>query len=101
MSRRSSILNTLVPNGEVEIHPNDAKKLGVLHGTMVEVETRRGKVRTRANVTTLIDEGALFMAFHFAEAPANRLTNDALDPISRIPEYKACAARVRPALVTQ
>lgn len=94
MSRRSVILDTLVPNGEVEIHPNDARKLGVIHDAMVEVETRRGKVKTRANVTTRIAEGALFMAFHFVEAPANRLTIDALDPIAKIPEYKVCAAKV-------
>ncbi len=94
MSRRSVILDTLVPNGEVEIHPNDARKLGIIHGTPVEVSTRRGKVKTRANVTTRIAEGALFMAFHFAEAPANRLTIDALDPIAKIPEYKVCAAKL-------
>ncbi len=96
MSRRARILDTLVPDGEVEIHPNDAKKLGVLHGAMVQVQSRRGTVTTRANVTDRIAEGALFMAFHFVEAAANQLTNDALDPISKIPEYKACAARVRP-----
>ncbi|WP_366028975.1 molybdopterin dinucleotide binding domain-containing protein [Rhodoferax sp.] len=94
MTRRSHTLNTLVPDGEVEIHPDDAARLGVGHGEMVHVETRRGKVKTRANVTTCIDKGALFMAFHFAEAPANRLTNDALDPIAKIPEFKVCAARL-------
>lgn len=94
MTRRSHTLNTLVPDGEVEIHPDDAARLGVGHGEMVHVETRRGKVKTRANVTTRIDKGALFMAFHFAEAPANRLTNDALDPIAKIPEFKVCAARL-------
>jgi formate dehydrogenase alpha subunit len=94
MSRRSYTLNTLVPDGEVEIHPHDAAGLGVSHGDMVQVQTRRGTVKTRANVTTRIDKGALFMAFHFAEAPANLLTNDALDPIAKIPEFKVCAARL-------
>ena len=56
------------------------------------VATRRGAVRTRARVTARVDRGALFMSFHFAEAPANRLTNDARDPAARIPEFKACAA---------
>jgi formate dehydrogenase alpha subunit len=96
LSRRARILHKLVPDGEIEIHPSDAKKLGVVHGAMVDVETRRGRVRTRANVTGRIDEGALFMAFHFAEAAANRLTNDSLDPVAKIPEYKACAARIVP-----
>lgn len=93
MSRRCHTLNTLVPDGEVEIHPLDASRMGVKNGDMVYVETRRGKVKTRANVTSCIDKGALFMAFHFAEAPANRLTNNALDPVAKIPEYKVCAAR--------
>lgn len=97
MSRRARILHQLVPDGEIEIHPRDAGRLKVVHGSMVEVESRRGKVRLRANVTLRVDEGGLFMAFHFAEAPANRLTNDALDPAARIPEFKACSARVAPA----
>jgi predicted molibdopterin-dependent oxidoreductase YjgC len=63
----------------------------------VTVATRRGAVRTRARVTARVDRGALFMSFHFAEAPANRLTNDARDPAARIPEFKACAASVAPA----
>lgn len=94
MSRRARILDTLVPGGEVEIHPEDARNLGIAHGAFVEVETRRGRVRTRANVTSRIAQGSLFMAFHFAEAAANQLTNDALDPVAKIPEYKACAARI-------
>jgi predicted molibdopterin-dependent oxidoreductase YjgC len=61
------------------------------------VESRRGRIRIRANVTSRVDEGGLFLAFHFAEAAANRLTNDALDPTARIPEFKACSARVAPA----
>jgi len=96
MSRRSVTLNTLVPDGEVEMHPDDAAALGVSDGDKVAVETRRGKVETRARVTPDIDRGALFMAFHFAEAPANLLTNDALDPVAKIPELKVCAARLAP-----
>ena len=96
MSRRARILHQLVPDGEVEIHPNDAFRHNVVHGAMVHVASRRGLVRTRANVTTRIAEGSLFMAFHFAEAAANQLTNDALDPIARIPEFKSCSAKVGP-----
>ncbi len=94
MSRQSYTLHTLKPECELEIHPNDATKLGVKDGDMVYVETRRGKVKVRAKVTFAIDEGALFMPFHFNEAPANMLTNNVLDPISKIPEYKVSAARV-------
>jgi len=94
MSRNSYTLDTLKPECELDVHPEDAAKLGIADGDMVNVETRRGKVKTRVKVTTSIDKGALFMPFHFSEAPANMLTNNALDPISKIPEYKVCAARV-------
>lgn len=94
MSRRSKVLDTLVPCGEVEIHPADAERLGIRNREMIRVRTRRGAVETRALVTGRIAAGQLFMAFHFAEAAANRLTIDALDPIAKIPEYKVCAARL-------
>ena len=94
MSRRSRVLDELVPHGEVEVHPNDAAKLGVRDGEMVRVTTRRGAVETHARVHERVAEGSIFMAFHFAEAPANRLTNDALDPVAKIPELKVCAARI-------
>jgi predicted molibdopterin-dependent oxidoreductase YjgC len=94
MSRQSSTLDTLKPECELEIHPDDAQKQGIKSGDWVNIETRRGKVKVRAKVTATVDKGALFMPFHFAEAPANMLTNNALDPISKIPEYKVCAARI-------
>lgn len=94
MSRQSYTLHTLKPECEVDIHPEDAAKLKIVSGDMVHIETRRGKVKARAKVTATIDKGALFMPFHFAESPANMLTNNALDPISKIPEYKVCAARL-------
>jgi len=63
-------------------------------GEIVKVSTRRGMVATHAKVTSRVAPGCLFMAFHFAEAAANTLTNDALDPVAKIPEYKVCAARI-------
>ncbi|MBS1197161.1 MAG: formate dehydrogenase, alpha subunit [Proteobacteria bacterium] len=94
MSRQSFTLDTLKPECELEMHPEDAEKLGIKSGDWVNIETRRGKVKVRAKVTATVDKGALFMPFHFHEAPANMLTNNALDPIAKIPEYKVCAARV-------
>lgn len=94
MSRRAGVLDRLVPHGEVEVHPADAKRLGVRNGDLVRVVTRRGTVETVALVTERINEGQLFMSFHFAEAAANRLTIDALDPVAKIPEYKVCAAKL-------
>ena len=97
MSRRAQVLDHLVPHGDVEIHPEDALDLKLCEGQLVKVETRRGAVVTRARVTPRVAQGSLFMAFHFAEAAANRLTNDALDPVAKIPEFKMCAARVEAA----
>jgi predicted molibdopterin-dependent oxidoreductase YjgC len=94
MSRRAPVLDRLVPHGEVEIHPEDALEQGLTDGGSVKVATRRGEVVTTARVTPRVAPGSLFMSFHFAEAAANRLTNDALDPVAKIPEFKVCAARV-------
>jgi len=80
----------------LEIHPEDAARLGVGAGEMVEVASRRGQVTVKTNVTEKIQPGVVFMTFHFAESAANLLTHAALDPVSKIPEYKACAVRVRP-----
>ncbi|HUW60163.1 MAG TPA: formate dehydrogenase subunit alpha [Candidatus Bathyarchaeia archaeon] len=97
MSRRAPVLDHLVPHGDVEIHPEDALELGLCDGRRVKVATRRGAVVTTARVTPRVAPGSLFMAFHFAEAAANRLTNDALDPVAKIPEFKICAARIEAA----
>jgi formate dehydrogenase alpha subunit len=95
MTRKSSAINQVSPTGFVEIHPDDAKRLGISDGLMVEVVTTRGKVTTPAKVTPDIGKGWLFMPFHFEEGPANMLTIDELDPLAKIPEYKVCAANIR------
>jgi formate dehydrogenase alpha subunit len=97
MTRRSAILDFIVKTGHVEIHPSDAAKHGLATGDEVRVSTRRGEITTRVLVTDRVAPSSIFVPFHFAEAAANVLTNDALDPVSRIPEYKVCAARIRPA----
>jgi predicted molibdopterin-dependent oxidoreductase YjgC len=96
MTRKSGVINQVSETGYVEIHPSDAKRLGINNGQKVEVVTRRGSVMTVAKVAEIIEEGWVFMPFHFAEGPANMLTTDALDPIAKIPEFKVCAARVTP-----
>jgi formate dehydrogenase alpha subunit len=95
MTRKSAVINQVSPTGYVEIHPDDAERLEISNGQNVEVVTRRGKVITLAKVTDNIEKGWLFMPFHFREGPANMLTNDALDPTAKIPEYKVCAAAVK------
>ncbi len=94
MTRRAKVLDSLVPTGQVEISPADAQRLGVRTGDRVRVSTRRGSIVTFAQVVERVAEGAAFVPFHFQEASANRLTNDALDPVAAIPEYKVCAARL-------
>jgi len=94
MTRKSAVINQVSPTGYVEIHPDDAARLEISSGENVEVITRRGKVTTPARVTGSIEKGWLFMPFHFRESPANMLTNDALDPTAKIPEFKVCAAAV-------
>ena len=95
MTRKSAAINQVSPTGYVEIHLEDAGKLGIADGDTVEVSSIRGKVSTLAKVTKNIEKGWLFMPFHFHEAPANMLTIDALDPLAKIPEYKVCAATIK------
>jgi len=97
LSRKSPAIHQKSPTGYVEIHFKDAEKYGIEDGDTVEVSTTRGKVTTRASVGTQVAKGWLFMPFHFAEGPANMLTNDALDPIAKIPEFKVCAAQIKAA----
>lgn len=95
MTRRTSLLEREVPQPGVEINPEDAKKVNIRNGQMVEVETRRGRIRLEARVTPDVPAGNIFVPFHFCEAPANALTAQALDPQSKIPELKVSAARIR------
>jgi len=94
MSRRSAVLDELVSVGVIEMHPSDAERLGVADGETVRVSSRRGHIEIAARVTPRVAPGGLFLAFHYREAPANRLTIAALDPVAKIPELKVCAARI-------
>ena len=78
----------------VELHPFLAARLGVATGEAVRVATRRGEMTAPAKVVTTIRPDTVFVPFHWVGA--NRLTNDALDPASRMPEFKVCAARLSP-----
>jgi formate dehydrogenase alpha subunit len=94
---RNSALNEVYPEARVEMHPADAEIHGITDGMPVRVSSRRGEVVLRATVTEKTTVGVVFIPFHFAEAAANLLTNDALDPQAKIPEFKACAVQVFPA----
>lgn len=94
MSRRSEVLREIAPEGLIEVNPVDGKKLKVKDNDWVVVSSRRGQIKTRVKITDRVSEGAVFMTFHFKESAANLLTNDALDPVAKIPEYKVAAVKV-------
>jgi len=94
MTRRTSTLNREVPTGFVEINPKDAEKLNIKKGSRVKIASRRGEIETKALVTEKVKEGSVFVPFHFSEAAANVLTNPAVDPVAKIPEYKVCAVKI-------
>jgi len=93
---RHSKLDELYPEARIEINPADAARLKMEDGQAVRVSSRRGTVVLRAWVTQRATVGVVFIPMHFAEAAANLLTIDALDPLAKIPEYKACAVRIVP-----
>ncbi len=94
LTRRAQGLAAIYPEGLIEMHPEDAARIGVAGGEMVKVASRRGQVNVKTDVTDKIQPGVVFMTFHFPESAANFLTNPALDPVAKIPEFKACAVRV-------
>ena len=97
MSRRSAVLDELVSVGVVEIHPTDAEKLGAVEGDKLRISSRRGQIEIAAHLAERVAPGTVFLAFHYREAPANRLTIAALDPVARIPEFKVCAVKIEKA----
>lgn len=90
LTRRSK-LDDIYPEALVEIHPRDAKGLGVSTGDRVSLRSRRGRIEVKALVSERSPIGTVFLPFHFAEAAANILTMDARDPHAKIPDYKVCA----------
>ncbi|MFC7264320.1 molybdopterin oxidoreductase family protein [Streptomyces lutosisoli] len=94
-TRRVDELNAAAPGPFVEMHPRLAERLGAADGDAVTVVSRRGRAVAPARITTSIRPDTVFMPFHWpGEGRANTLTNPALDPTSRMPEFKTCAVRV-------
>ncbi len=93
MSRKSKGLDNLA-GPMVMISVDDAEALGIKNGEKVKVSSRRGEIKTAAFVTKRIGKGTIYIPFHYVEAAANVLTNPARDPVAKIPEYKACSAKV-------
>jgi formate dehydrogenase (NADP+) alpha subunit len=78
----------------LDIHPEDAAKLGIENGSLVEVSSRRGTLKVKAKITEQVVPGLVFMSFHWREVPTNVLTLNEFDPISGTAEFKACAVKV-------
>ncbi len=97
MTRRSQALDHLEPEAVAHLAPNEMDRLGIRPGDDIEVATRRGRIALKARADTGIPKGVVFIPFCYAEAAANMLTNPALDPIGKIPEFKYCAAKVEKA----
>ena len=94
MTRRSSVLDAIEPEPEVHMAPETLQGLQVEPGALVRVVTRRGEIELAARVDPKLPSGLIFVPFCFFEAPANYLTNPALDPYGKIPELKFSAARI-------
>jgi formate dehydrogenase major subunit len=95
MTRRASVLDAIEPDPVVSINPYDLGALGAKPGDIVSVESRRGKVSLYARADEGTPRGSVFIPFCYYEAAANLLTNPALDPFGKIPEFKYCAVRVK------
>jgi formate dehydrogenase major subunit len=94
MTRRSAVLGALEPEATASLHPLALRRLGVSAGDMITVETRRGAITLKARADEACQPDMVFIPFAYVEAAANLLTDPALDPDGKIPEFKVAAARV-------
>ncbi len=96
MTRRASMLDAIEPVAVASLNSKDLQKIGAQAGDMIKLTTRRGTIECFARRDNGLSEGQVFMPFCYNEAAANLLTNDALDPFGKIPEFKFCALQVEP-----
>lgn len=94
MTRRATILDAIEPDPVALVHPLDLEQLGVKPGELLTIESRRGQVTLYGRADENSPRGAVFVPFCYYEAAINRVTNDAFDPVAKIPELKYCAIRV-------
>ncbi|WP_332689726.1 formate dehydrogenase subunit alpha [Bosea sp. (in: a-proteobacteria)] len=97
MTRRAGVLDDLEPEAVALMSPRDLGRLGIAPGGFVRLETRRGAVAVKVRSDRDVPQNMVFLPFCYAEAAANLLTNPALDPFGKIPEFKFCAVRALPA----
>jgi len=96
MTRRAEVLDEIEPEAVAFMSPRELNRLNLTPGDMLRLETRRGAVELKVRADGDVPVGMVFVPFCYAEAAANLLTNPALDPAGKIPEFKFCAARVAP-----
>jgi formate dehydrogenase major subunit len=101
MTRRAATLDTLEPEAIAHMAPREIERQGFKPGQMIRVSTRRGEIDLKLRADRDVPEGMVFIPFCFYEAAANLLTNPALDPYGKIPEFKFCAAKVAPSPLPQ
>lgn len=94
MTRRIDTLNQEAPTGYIDIHHEDADKLGVKEGEPVTVSSRRGEISIKARISTEVEPGIVFIPMHFSECAVNTLTDRKLDPVAKIPGFKVCAVNI-------
>ena len=97
MTRRASMLHQIEPDPYANMCLEDMKKIGVQDGDLITIESRRGKVDVYARRDDGLQLGQIFIPFCYVEAAANVLTNAALDPDAKIPEFKFCAVKIKKA----
>jgi len=97
MTRRSKVLDAMEPEANCSLHPKTLRKLGVEPGGLIRLTTKRGAITIMARADRAVAEDMVFLPFAFVEAAANILTNPALDPFGKIPEFKFSAVRVEKA----
>ncbi|MFC1508148.1 formate dehydrogenase subunit alpha [Candidatus Omnitrophota bacterium] len=95
LTRRVKGLDRLSPQELLNINPKDAACHGVNDGEIVQIISRRGKIKARTKLTDICPPGVVSMTFHFAESPTNVITNSAMDPVAKIPETKVCAVQIK------
>ena len=96
MTRRSSVLGAIEPHATASLHGEELQRLGLAPGDWAQIASRRGVVQVRVRRDDGTPRGAVFLPFAYVEAAANLLTNAALDPFGKIPEFKFCAVAVQP-----
>jgi predicted molibdopterin-dependent oxidoreductase YjgC len=94
MTRNCPHLITELSENYCEINPQDAQELGIQDRHQIRAVTRRGDIRVKARISDRVYKGTIFMPFHFPDSVTNALTNDALDPITKTPEYDVCSIRI-------